>query len=717
MHLIAIKHFMIINPCKLLPEDTVEKVRILYRSCRYNAIPVLDEHYKLIGILTRKTIQERGLTDDTLVKSIMTTAVPTLLEDAPLEAVKNDKYRGLPIIPVIGVHGGLVGIIGDPEILSRGYDDIVAGLTGVFGDRTDDIADYGIMVVDEDGQIVSFNRRAQKILGVQAREVYKMHVNTIIHESRLSEVVKKGKPHFRQTMTTDNNKITLCTNRFPISGDGNIIGAFGIFEDVTEREKLKSNVLHLRNLNIELIGVLESIADGVIVLDEVGKVIKINSIFEKLVGVSAIDCLGSDIDRIAELGGIPNLVYREILQKKRAFNFIESINGRELLIYGNFILDGDGKLAKTVITLKDLNQLNEMILNLQVTKEMTARYYSELENFTNKINQEDMIASSGAMKRVVNLALRVAQVDSTVLIMGETGVGKEVLARAIHKCSRRMEEAFIKLNCGAIPENLLESELFGYETGAFTGAKREGKPGLVELADGGTLFLDEIADLPMSMQVKILRVLQEREIQRVGGVKVIKVDFRLIAATNRNLEEMVKQKKFREDLFYRLNVVPVVVPPLRERREDIVPLIVFLLNKFNSKYGMAKKMSPDVIQRLLKYDWPGNVRELENAVERLVVTSETNLILLKDLAENTRIDENSENSETSGDGRDSGYSGYSGNSTMDLRNELELTEKRLLVQAIEQCKTTREMAAALGVSQSAVVKKMQKYGITKFQLG
>ncbi len=694
MHLIKLKHFMIINPCSLLPEDTVEKARILHQNCKYTAIPVLNAQHKVMGILSKEALLDKGIKDSAPVKSIMTTDVPALFEDDDLATVRDKKYRGLPTIPVVGIHGGLVGIISDPQILVDGYDDILAGLTEVFGDKFDDIADHGIIVIDEDGQVVSFNRRAQRILGVQAKEVYKIHINMIIHESRLCEVVKKGKPHFQQRMVTDNN-ITLCTNRFPINNAKKVIGAFGIFEDVTEKEKLQTNIRHLRSLNIELIGVLESIDDGIVVLDEVGKIIKINSAFEKLVGISAIDCLGSDIDRVPEIGNIPEFVYGEIFRKKRPFNFIEILNGREILVYGNYMLDGDGKLTKIIITLKDLNQFNEMIQNLQVAKEMTARYYTELEQITNKINQEDMIASSGAMKRVVNLALRVAQVDSSVLIMGETGVGKEVLARAIHKCSRRMEEAFIKLNCGAIPENLLESELFGYESGAFTGAKREGKPGLIELADGGTLFLDEIADLPMNLQVKLLRVLQEREIQRVGGVKVKKVDFRLIAATNRNLEEMVKKKEFREDLFYRLNVVPVLVPPLRERKEDIVPLVIFFLNKFNNRYSMVKKFSPEVIQSFLKHDWPGNVRELENTIERLVVTSDSNLIVPENLTENTQIADNNENS------------------TMYLRNVLEETEKHLLLQAIEQCKTTREMAAALGVSQSAVVKKMQKYGITK----
>jgi len=258
-----------------------------------------------------------------------------------------------------------------------------------------------------------------------------------------------------------------------------------------------------------------------------------------------------------------------------------------------------------------------------------------------------------------------------------------------------MDGPFIKLNCGAIPENLLESELFGYEPGAFTGAKREGKFGLIELSDGGTLFLDEVADLPVNLQVKLLRVLQEREVMRVGGTKTKKVDFRLIAATNQDLEQLVKQNQFREDLFYRLNVVPVFIPPLRERKEDIVPLIISFLNKFNKKYGLIKKISPEVIQSLLQYDWPGNIRELENTIERLVVTSDSNLIMTEDMKGNTSICEGV----------------IEPDEPKALVDVLEETERRLIVQAFQHCRTTREMAEALGISQSAVVKKMKKHGI------
>ncbi len=309
------------------------------------------------------------------------------------------------------------------------------------------------------------------------------------------------------------------------------------------------------------------------------------------------------------------------------------------------------------------------------------------------------IAGSKAMRRVVSLVQKVAKVDSNILIMGETGVGKEMAARSVHNCSRRMDGPFIKLNCGAIPEHLLESELFGYESGAFTGAKKEGKIGLIELADCGTLLLDEVADLPITMQVKLLRVLEERLVMRVGGTKSKKVDFRLIAATNKNLEQMVKKQKFREDLFYRLNVIPVVIPPLRERKEDIIPFILFFLDKFNKKYDMAKEISPEVIQSLLKYEWPGNIRELENTIERLMVTTDSNIIQIEEMKQNTGIN-------IVGSFEDE-------KSPKALGTVLEETERNLIYQAFKNCKTTREMADVLGISQSAVVRKIKKYGFSK----
>jgi len=262
---------------------------------------------------------------------------------------------------------------------------------------------------------------------------------------------------------------------------------------------------------------------------------------------------------------------------------------------------------------------------------LTDRYYCELQELRARfLDVDDMVFESRAMRKVVAMVLRLANVDSTVLITGESGVGKEIIAILIHRTSRRRQEAFVTINCGAIPENLLESELFGYEKGSFTGAGREGKIGLLEMGNHGTVFLDEIGELPVALQVKILRAIQEQKIMRVGGLKSISLDVRFLAATNRDLKNMVENRTFREDLFYRLNVVPIHIPPLRERPRDIIPLTRLFLNKYNKRYNLEKKIAPEVLRSFEAYGWPGNVRELENLVERLVVCADREVITLQD---------------------------------------------------------------------------------------
>lgn len=273
--------------------------------------------------------------------------------------------------------------------------------------------------------------------------------------------------------------------------------------------------------------------------------------------------------------------------------------------------------------------------------------------------------------------------NSTVLIQGESGVGKGLLTEIIHKNSLRADKPFIKIDCGSIPENLLESELFGYKKGSFTGANKEGKIGLIELANKGTLFLDEIGDLPLGLQVKLLRAIQDRKIMPIGGNEPVDVDIRIIAATNRDLEKMVKQERFREDLYYRLNVIPIAIPPLRERREDIPGLILVLMDDYNKKFGFGKKMTPEVTRLLIRYDWPGNIRELENMIERLIITSSGECIEVEDLIDNGLdflLDENHMDQ------------------TLDNMNYKELLrnyERDLLVRVMKRCKSTLEMANVL----------------------
>jgi transcriptional regulator with PAS, ATPase and Fis domain len=305
------------------------------------------------------------------------------------------------------------------------------------------------------------------------------------------------------------------------------------------------------------------------------------------------------------------------------------------------------------------------------------------------------------MKELVKIATRIARVDSTVLIQGESGVGKELIADVIHQNSNRKKGPLIKINCGAIPENLLESEFFGYEPGAFSGASKNGKVGIFELAAGGILFLDEIGDMPLSLQVKLLRVLQDKEITRVGGVKKLTVDIRILTGTNRNLHEMIINRQFRQDLFYRLNVVPIRVPSLRERREDIPVLANYFTEYFSNKYrtsNINKHLDPDVIACFMEHDWPGNVRELENLIERLVVTTAHDKIIVDDLP--FWLNRSHFNADLDME-------------SISLRCAVEDTERKILENAFSRCKSTYEVARALNVNQSTVVRKAAKYGITR----
>lgn len=314
---------------------------------------------------------------------------------------------------------------------------------------------------------------------------------------------------------------------------------------------------------------------------------------------------------------------------------------------------------------------------------------------------KQFVVHSPRMKELVKMATRIARVDSTVLIQGESGVGKELIADVIHVNSNRKKGPLIKINCGAIPENLLESEFFGYEPGAFSGASKNGKIGLFELAAGGILFLDEIGDMPLSLQVKLLRVLQDKEITRVGGIKKLTVDIRILTGTNRNLSEMIINRQFRQDLFYRLNVVPIRVPALRERREDIPVLTNYFMEYFNNKYcssNINKSLDPDVITCFMEHDWPGNVRELENLIERLVVTTAHDRILVDDLPFWLNR---------------SHYNADLDLESISLRCAVEDTERKILENAFSRCKSTYEVARALDVNQSTVVRKAAKYGITR----
>lgn len=467
----------------------------------------------------------------------------------------------------------------------------------------------------------------------------------------------------------------------------------------TIRQKYNEEIQYYKDLKDEYDAIFDSSYDGIYITDGKGITLRLNKACERIEGVTAKDVIGKHMKELVDMGVYSESVTLKVLEKKAPVTILQNVqNGKEVIATGNPVFK-NGEIIRVVTNSRDITELNRLKKELYETKQLTEKYHSELEILRQEQTRTgDIIVKSSAMRKVIDLVVHVAKVDSTVLIQGESGVGKEIIAKIIHRNSNRRKGPFIKVNCGAIPETLLESELFGYEKGAFTGASKTGKIGLIELANEGTFFLDEIGELSLNLQVKLLRVLQEREILRVGGEKPIPVDIRIIAATNRDLKKMVQEKAFRDDLYYRLNVVPVTVPPLRERKDDIQPFIMLFLNKFNNKYNLQKRISPEVVETLIQYDWPGNVRELENLIERLVVTVSEEEISVEHLPGAFRDYEKGRNTFTLNDFRT-------------YQEAINNFEKNLLITVMKNSKSTQEMAEILNVNRSTITRKLKKHNI------
>ncbi|MGG0330749.1 sigma 54-interacting transcriptional regulator [Priestia megaterium] len=459
---------------------------------------------------------------------------------------------------------------------------------------------------------------------------------------------------------------------------------------ITEYEKYKSESMDLK-------AIFETSYDVMYVSDGEGNTIRASSACLELCGKKENELIGRNVIDLEKEGIYTPSITRLVLEQRKKVSAIQTTKeGRRLMVVGTPIKNEQGEVIRVINASRDITEVSQMQSEISEMKRLIAGYKQELmELKKDKTEKVKLISYSKKMEKTLELARRVANVDSTVLILGESGVGKEMVANLIHETSDRKNSPFIKVNCGAIPENLLESELFGYEGGAFTGAKKEGKMGLFELANKGTLFLDEIAEMPLALQVKLLRVLQEREVMRVGGVKPVAVNVRIIAATNRNLHEDVQKGNFREDLYYRLNVIPLSILPLRERREDILPLASYFIEQFNQKYLTKKTLSAETAEAFELYNWPGNVRELQNIVERLIVMSDGDEIQHLHLPEEiTNLSSNRDKVQVL--------------DILPLKECMEMAEKQLLRLAKQKYSSTVKIADALQVNQSTISRKLQK---------
>lgn len=478
------------------------------------------------------------------------------------------------------------------------------------------------------------------------------------------------------------------------AGDGRI----ACFLPGHELSDADANLQALQHAYDDFVEIFQNCFDGIYVADGDGKTLWMNAGFERCYGLSARQFIGRNAAELEREGYVkPLITWKIITTRQRATALQETKSGRKILATGIPLLDASGRVRKVIINSRDTTELVALQDRLDDAEREIARYEQELAQLQKEAPASgELVWKSRQMQQIVDLSLRVAGFDSTLLITGESGVGKEAVAQMIHRHSDRRDGAFLQINCGAIPGELLESELLGYEEGAFTGSRRQGKKGLLELADGGTLFLDEIGEMPLDLQVKLLRVLQDQAFTRLGGTREIRTDFRIIAATNRDLTLLVREGHFREDLFYRLSVIPIEVPPLRERPEDVIVLCHRFLDFFNTRYGLARKLSARLLDQLVRQRWPGNVRELRNLIERLVVTATEDVIDLDCLpgeALPAADDEPGEVEALLPAGA--------------LRARVAAYEARLLRRTVEHCGSIRKAALATGISESTIKRKLR----------
>ncbi|MDU7336831.1 MAG: sigma 54-interacting transcriptional regulator [Clostridium sp.] len=450
------------------------------------------------------------------------------------------------------------------------------------------------------------------------------------------------------------------------------------------------------NTTDALIAILESSFDGIYITDGQAKTIWINHSYEVISGLLEEDVLGKNMLELEKYGIISRSASLIALKSKNTITIDQTFRtGKRAIVTSTPVFNEQNEVIMVVTNVRDISELYNLKEQLAQKQEQAQRYEGEIEVIRRQLMQtSNMVVGDAKMLNLLRMVGRAALLDTPVLLLGETGVGKEMVASYLHKKSPRRDGPFIKVNCGAIPESLAESELFGYERGAFTGANREGKAGLFEIAHKGTIFLDEVGELPANLQVKLLRVLQEQEIIRIGSGKPMKVDVRVVAATNRDVEEMVKSGKLREDLYYRLNVFPVKIPPLRERQDDIPKLAQNMLENLNKKYNDTKSLTQSAVISLLGYHWPGNVRELKNVMERSFIISEADEIDSAHLMlQNTRLCSES----------------LEGDQSFDLKAYLQTIEKEYIEKAYENKKNVRAAAQSLHMDPATYVRKRQKY--------
>ena len=556
----------------------------------------------------------------------------------------------------------------------------------------------GMIVIDGQGNIILFNGSAERMTGERRIDVLGKPIKSIIPNTRLPVVLQVKRREINQEHVLKSG-MKIITTRIPLLDESNeAIGAIAVFKDITEVVDLAEQITDLKEIQTMLEAIIQSSDDAISVVDEQGRGMLINRAYTRLTGLTNEEVIGKPADADISQG---ESMHMQVLQTRRAVRGTNMKIGqkrKEVIVnVAPIIVDGHVKGSVGVIhDVSEIRQLNQELNRArQIIRTLEAKY-----------TFEDIIGQSEEMQLPIEQAKLSARTPVTVLLRGESGTGKELFAHAIHNASERKFNKFVRVNCAAISESLLESELFGYDEGAFSGAKRGGKKGLFEEADNGSIFLDEIGELTPSLQAKLLRVLQESEIVRVGGTKPLSINVRVIAATNSNLEKAIASGGFREDLYFRLNRMPIYIAPLRKRKEDIKELAMHLIQKINLEYGRnIEGITEGALTRLKHSEWPGNVRELENILGRAIIFMKQSEVIMDEKYIPDFLDStdsiNTDEAEIK-------------NPSAPLASMVERYECGLIKEALQKNKQNKTKTAEfLGISIRNLYYKMEKYNLEK----
>ncbi len=680
------------------PDNTLQDAVTTFSRTRLDAIPVVDRQNKVFGVMTKHNLYRallKGASLDAAIAGFFTRPAICVDEDMNFGDVYGFmQEKELSQVVVVDKENNPLGMVTQMSIIEnlRSRSERQAReLSSLL-----DALENGVLAANSRSIITVINPAAEGMLGVNAQDILGRFVADVLPNVRLDKVMyDENIKNWHRIHGVPG----ILAKYLPVYNRGAPGGTIAVLHDLTEYEKLAHEFESVKEIKETLATVLDLAYDGLLVINGQGVVTTVNRSMLDFLGVRAEDVMNRNVGEILPELGLEEIVSTGVTD----LGDLKTIRGNRCIIT-RLPITRNGQILGAVakVTFRGLNRLTDMAKRLEALENQISFYRDELSRVTHKgIGFDDIVGSSLLMAGVKDMARQTSRSLSSILLLGESGTGKELFAAAIHNQSGR-KGPFVKVNCAAMPDALLESEFFGYEGGAFTGAKSTGKPGKFELAHQGTLFLDEIGDMSLPLQAKLLRVLQEKEFERVGGIKTVRVEVRIIAATNRDLEKMMMEGKFREDLFYRLNVISVRIPPLRERKADIYPLAEHFIKKYNRILGArVRDVSPQAMQILMAHWWPGNVRELENVVERALNIVSSGEIQPAHLPEYLQHCPDPKNP-----------SAENGSPALNMNDNIAGAEKELILKALAETGGNRTKASRiLGISRTKLYDRIARHGI------